>query len=329
MSSRTFAIPKDIDTMLDVWKLAAHYPDHPEWDMQDEEQEAALDTLRTVKKLWPLIRVLLLISPTMKDMLHGYVWEENGGAVGTANIGRRGKSDTWLVSNVAVLPDHRRKGIARRLVEDCLWLGKEHGAKKIILDVIDGNLPAQHLYERLGFVNYTTSKKFIYETATAPVAQPLPSAYTLELTPPAEWQPRFALAQRITPSIVQEYEPVVESVYRPPRAALILIPLMGRFSGSITRRYKVVAGDGKIVATARYSARKKAGGINDLSINLDPTHAQLALPLLHHLVREIYEASPGRKIDIEIPAWQTDLIEAALKIGFQPRYGYVRMGLTT
>ncbi len=328
MSLRPFAMPKDIDSMLEVWTVAAKYPDHPEWNMQDEEQESVLDMLRTAKKLWPIFRVLFLISPSMKDMMLGYVWEEDGKRIGTANIGRRGKSDTWMVSNVAVLPDHRRKGIARKLVEACLQLGQERGAKKIILDVIDGNLPAQQLYEKLGFVNYTGSTTLEYESATSPSELAWPSGYTISPYSASEWKPRFEMTARIAPPIVQDYEPVVESAFRPPLAALIMIPLMSRLTGAIARRYKVLLADGKIVAVGRLDARTKKGGLNNVFVRVDPAHAEVTMPLLTQLIREIVEISPGRKIEIEIPSWQTHVMEAAQQIGFHRRYGYVRMGLT-
>ena len=328
MSTRPFTMPKDIDSMLEVWTVAAKYPDHPEWDMQDEEQESALDMLRTVKKLWPLFRVLLLISPSMKDMMLGYVWEEDGKRIGTANIGRRGKGDTWMVSNVAVLPDHRRKGIARKLVEACLQLGRERGAKKIILDVIDGNLPAQQLYERLGFVNYTTSVTLEFEPTASLTEQAWPTGYTISPYAGSDWQPRYQLAQRTTPPVVQEYEPITESVYRVPAAARILMPLMARLTGTVTRRYKVLAANGQIVAIGRYDVRPKKGGFNHFFVSLDPAYSEVALPLITRLLREMLEISPGRKIEIESSSWQTRTIEVLQTLGFKRRYGYVRMGLT-
>ncbi|MBI5927743.1 MAG: GNAT family N-acetyltransferase [Chloroflexi bacterium] len=329
MSLRPFTMPKDIDSMLEVWKSAARYPDHPEWDMQDEEQEAALDTLKTVKKLWPIMRVLLLISPSMKDMMRGFIWDENGKKIGTANISRRGNSDTWLVSNVAVLPEHRRKGIARKLVEACLQLGKERGAKKIVLDVIDGNLPAQQLYARLGFVNYSGSTTFDYESS-APLAEAAwPAGYTLSPYGASEWKPRFDLTARTAPPLVQEYEPVVESAFRPPKAALILMPLISRFTKTVTHRYKVLAADGQIVAIGRIDAVTKKSGFNNLFVRVDPAHPELTLPLLTRLIHEIHAVSPGRKIEIEVPTWQTNVMDAVQKMGFHRRYGYVRMGLTT
>lgn len=328
MSLRPFAMPKDIDSMLEVWSVAAKYPDHPEWDMEDEEQESALDMLRTVKKLWPLFRVLFLISPSMKDMMHGYVWEEGGKRIGTANIGRRGKSDTWMVSNVAVLPDHRRKGLARKLVEACLQLGRERGAKKIILDVIDGNLPAQQLYEKLGFVNYTISVTYDYEAPTSPAEAAWSSDYIITPLKSSEWQPRYQLAQRITPAIVREYEPVVESVYRVPAAARTIMSILSYFTKTTRRRYQVQDKNGQVVAVGRFGALRKKGGPNNLILEIDPNQAELAYPLLVKLVREILELSPGHKIEIQIPVWQTNLIEAVEQLGFKRRYAYARMGLT-
>jgi hypothetical protein len=144
-----------------------------------------------------------------------------------------------------------------------------------------------------------------------------------------EWQPRYDLAQRITPEIVREYEPVVESVYRPPSATYVLTPLIARFTKTLVRRYQVRDKNGQVVAIGRYEATRKKRGLNNLMLNVDPNHPELAYPLLVRLVREISELSPAHKIEIQIPVWQTSLIEAVEQLGFKRRYAYVRMGLTT
>src|ERR671927_320039 len=58
--------------------------------------------------------------------------------------------DAWHVMNVAVDPEHRRRGVAKRLLERMFELtdGAERG---YTLEVRVSNDPAIRLYERLGF----------------------------------------------------------------------------------------------------------------------------------------------------------------------------------
>jgi len=52
---------------------------------------------------------------------------------------------------VAVLPGERRRGLGRCLVEGAMETAGRRGARRMFLEVRDGNLAALHLYESLGF----------------------------------------------------------------------------------------------------------------------------------------------------------------------------------
>ncbi len=58
-------------------------------------------------------------------------------------------ADVWHVMNVAVDPDHRRRGLGRALLEHLLGEVGEDAA--LTLEVRRTNTPAMRLYERLGF----------------------------------------------------------------------------------------------------------------------------------------------------------------------------------
>lgn len=59
--------------------------------------------------------------------------------------------DTWHVMNVAVNPEHRRKGIAVALFRRLFQLTADEGRRGYTLEVRISNEPAIKLYERLGF----------------------------------------------------------------------------------------------------------------------------------------------------------------------------------
>jgi [ribosomal protein S18]-alanine N-acetyltransferase len=52
---------------------------------------------------------------------------------------------------VAVLPGERGRGLGRRLVEGAMQKARQRGARKMFLEVRDGNSAALRLYESLGF----------------------------------------------------------------------------------------------------------------------------------------------------------------------------------
>lgn len=52
---------------------------------------------------------------------------------------------------VAVLPEARGRGLGRRLIEGAMHNARQRGARKMFLEVRDGNSSALGLYESLGF----------------------------------------------------------------------------------------------------------------------------------------------------------------------------------
>jgi ribosomal protein S18 acetylase RimI-like enzyme len=81
-----------------------------------------------------------------------FIASEAGAGVGLAAIfaepatpGRMHLVSMW------VDPCHRRRGLARALVDQALGWAVEARAREVILWVVDGNTAARRLYERAGF----------------------------------------------------------------------------------------------------------------------------------------------------------------------------------
>ncbi len=91
-------------------------------------------------------------SAFRRDGVDYFFWieEEAGEAVGVISLTRMGEDGE--IGNVAVHPDRRRRGIARRLLLTALEYGeKELHMGAFTLEVRDGNTGAIHLYESEGF----------------------------------------------------------------------------------------------------------------------------------------------------------------------------------
>lgn len=69
----------------------------------------------------------------------------NGFAIG------RVISDEAELLTLAVDPDHRRKGVARKLLDDFENCAKARGARHVFLEVAEGNTAARALYHNLGY----------------------------------------------------------------------------------------------------------------------------------------------------------------------------------
>lgn len=73
--------------------------------------------------------------------------------------GEAGVEDDWLgIHNLVVEPTHRRRGLARVVLQELLGWGAERGATTVWLHVQTDNEPALALYEALGFTTHHTCR---------------------------------------------------------------------------------------------------------------------------------------------------------------------------
>ena len=91
--------------------------------------------------------------------------EENGkviGYVGMWNISGEGN-----INNIAVLPEHRRNGYAKLLLQNLITYGKENGLSFLTLEVRASNSGAIALYRSMGFSEVGIRKKYYERTEDA------------------------------------------------------------------------------------------------------------------------------------------------------------------
>jgi ribosomal-protein-alanine N-acetyltransferase len=68
-----------------------------------------------------------------------------------------GYADLWIkyekaeIANIAVLPEFRKSGIGAKLLQFCIERAEEEHCENMTLEVRQGNIPAEKLYEKYGF----------------------------------------------------------------------------------------------------------------------------------------------------------------------------------
>jgi ribosomal protein S18 acetylase RimI-like enzyme len=91
------------------------------------------------------------LSPGVGKLALGYVWEENGKIVGNATILKTSNYRRYLVVNVAVHPDFRRRGIAQMLMAEVTEMVRARQGGIISLQVEKTNAAALSLYRALRY----------------------------------------------------------------------------------------------------------------------------------------------------------------------------------
>lgn len=100
---------------------------------------------------------------TSQFPFHGYLWEEDGRIIGNLTLipVRKARVRTYFIANVAVLPEYRRRGIARHLTDRAIAHVKAHDGKRIYLQVRSDNLTAQHIYQTTGFEEFASRTTWV------------------------------------------------------------------------------------------------------------------------------------------------------------------------
>lgn len=62
-----------------------------------------------------------------------------------------GLGSTWILNDLYISPEHRRKKIATKLIEKTLSFAKDSNAINVQLSTLIPNINAQELYKKLGF----------------------------------------------------------------------------------------------------------------------------------------------------------------------------------
>jgi [ribosomal protein S18]-alanine N-acetyltransferase len=68
-----------------------------------------------------------------------------------------GEAELW---NLGITPEHRRRGIARALLQEARRRLSEAGVHRLFLEVRESNMPAVELYRSFGFVPQTRRKDY-------------------------------------------------------------------------------------------------------------------------------------------------------------------------
>lgn len=86
--------------------------------------------------------------------------EEGAQCEGVGYSGMFLSFDEGEITNVAVNPEFRGRGIGYQMLDAQMKMAKERGASSFTLEVRTSNANAIHLYEKLGFVSEGVRKNF-------------------------------------------------------------------------------------------------------------------------------------------------------------------------
>lgn len=125
--------------------------------MRELFREAALLSYPQLAKLGRLSRRERLDELFESSMAQGMAWvlcqEDERLAMAMIEPGHHPLSETreWILSAIAVGPEHRGKGLGKVLLRHVQAEARAHGVPELRLFVAHDNAPALRLYQALGF----------------------------------------------------------------------------------------------------------------------------------------------------------------------------------
>ena len=326
MEIRRIKLPEDFDLLKELIVKSFVYPENPAWDMEEDEIEGLAGTIDSLKKIWPLLRFIGLFSDTIKNILQGFIAEENGVPVGIFICQKRGSADRWHFSNVGVLPEFRRMGIARRLIEAAIDFVEKKSGKTIILDVKSKNVPAYSLYVDVGFKHYSGLLQMDCHKSEISSLNNIPLGIELIDIGEFDWETKYELMDLITPEEIKKFEPVVISFFKQSFVMRLLHPLVKYVRGteSVNQAIKT---DGKIIGWINLRLRNKSGGKHGLSLYLDEDYKDLCESFVKYMLGKVDEHKEKREVITYVDKWQPHVVEGFQKAGFIIKMEGHRLGL--
>jgi ribosomal protein S18 acetylase RimI-like enzyme len=268
--------------------------------------------------VWKLSLLLRGVNP--EEWVLGSVWEEAGRVVGTITLTlRKPEAGAWLLSNVAVHPDFRRRGYARGLIRHALGEIRSRGGRKVYLQVDVGNETGVRMYRELGFeeigrrITWARSSKPETPAGSTTVRDP---AYRIGPRRSSQWREEYALWKGITPAGFTWNTPLSEGAFRPSAARWLEQALLGE-----AEKHFLATRDGQ--AEAALLAFRRFSGWEGYLVQREGTSGKVEQALLEEAWKG---ASPGWNCLLEaVPESSGTILE---KLGFQKRRTFIWMRYT-
>jgi ribosomal protein S18 acetylase RimI-like enzyme len=267
--------------------------------------------------------ILWRLNPAAAKLSLGFVWEEDSRIVGNVTVLPTNTPGRYLVVNVAVNPDYRRRGIARLLMKQVDNLVRQRQGNQIALQVVKQNNAALNLYNSL---NYTTIGSMTYWIIATSRLRRLDLSLnqvrpTIRELKKHEWQAAYALDQQVLPSDLNWPELLKPDAYK----TGFWLKAVNFINGHQQETWVTTGAQNQLTGLARLSS--EWGRSHRAAIRVHPAwQGRLERPLLAKLIRRL-RYLPRRNVQIEHPD-DDELMNALLQeANFQPRRTLTHMRL--
>lgn len=197
---RPLNILRDLPAVADLIELCYS-------STMDSEDTRYLQDMRRAGKNSSFITWASRAAENTSLPLTGYVWEEEGNIIGNVSLVpfQHHKERIYLIANIAVLPKHRRKGIARALTERAMQHAREKKVNNIWLHVRTDNREAVELFAKLGFIERARRTSWQAPTNVNSPRLEADIDITITVRRPHFWAAQLRWLSRLYPDLIAWY----------------------------------------------------------------------------------------------------------------------------
>jgi ribosomal protein S18 acetylase RimI-like enzyme len=266
-------------------------------DTLDPDGERYLQHMRAAAKNPGFLRWASVAAEFSSVPLTGYVWEEDGKIVGNVSLIPfiMHNNRYYLIANVAVHPEYRRRGIARKLTLQAVDHARRRGAPRAWLHVRENNEAAITLYCSLGFQEQ--ARRTTWYTQREIPSGTQPNGVRIIPRQGYHWSTQSKWLARNYPSEVTWHLPFSKNTLRPGLVGIIY----RAFSGSYARQWSILSGD-RLLGVLAWQPSGNFADTLWLSTSAEDEE-MAAYALLLHARQHL---SPRRPLSLDYPAHHAD-----------------------
>ncbi len=269
--------------------------------------------------------IIWRFDPFLSKLLQGFVWEEDGQIVGNVTLLSTRSPQRVNVANVAILPEYRRRGIARALMEEVEKEARQRGAAEIRLQVARDNDAALKLYQSMGYgmLGSTTTWKLSSTRRYGPLSSRLSYEDWIAVRelPGKRWQEAYRLDFAAHSEDLHWPEPLASDEYRRD----LLRRIANFFSGRHNESWVVMDDSNNLIGLAHIGG--EWGRPHQLSVSVHPSYrGRLEAALVQKLVGRLAYL-PRRRAILLHEADDEGMNEILPAVGFRAQRTLAHMQL--
>jgi len=237
----------------------------------------------------------------------GFVWQENRAVIGNISLipfNSLGRS-IYLIANVAVHPDFRRRGIARALTMAALEWTEKRRIRSVWLQVRENNAAAVEMYQTIGFVQ--RARRITWTIQPGSIKGTVPPGARIVKNIPRYWHSQKTWLRGNYPNELFWYWPIRINDFRPG-----FWGMLSRFINETQIRQWGVSRDGQLCGFMSW--KKTSSYADQLWVAAPPETEEMVLRTLLPYIR--WRERANRPLSIDFPEGRAE--NALQEAGFQP-----------